>query len=68
VDYLLRIITLFVLSSLLFLVVANILKTNEPTISFFLSLIATHLILEKNTLIYEKVEEMFHNSNDEEVE
>ena len=40
--------TLVIVSTLLFLIVANVFKTDTPTIAYLLSMIVGHFILDKN--------------------
>ncbi|PKR76825.1 short-chain dehydrogenase [Halalkalibacillus sediminis] len=41
-------IVLIIVSTILFLTVSNIFRTDTPTVAFLLSMIVSHLILEKN--------------------
>ncbi|WLD94745.1 short-chain dehydrogenase [Alkalihalobacillus sp. AL-G] len=62
---LIRLGLLLVGSIFLFLAVGNILKTNDGSVSYFLSLISTHLILSKNEWIIDFIELLYENSNRE---
>ncbi|MBE4910068.1 short-chain dehydrogenase [Bacillus luteolus] len=52
-------ISLIILSTVLFWFVGSLLKTNDPTIAFFLSMIVSHFILEKNEWVVDAYKESF---------
>jgi hypothetical protein len=58
-------LVLIFLSIVLFLVVTSILKTSYPSIVFFLSIITSHLILEKNQWVFEKSSWIEDNSDED---
>ena len=54
ISMLMYLVILFALSSLLFFSLISIWETNEPVISYLLSVIVVHLLL--NTMEYKKTE------------
>ncbi|WP_047983463.1 hypothetical protein [Ornithinibacillus californiensis] len=58
-------LVLIFLSIVLFLVVTSILKTSHPSIVFFLSIITSHLILEKNQWVFGKSSWIDDNSDED---
>ncbi|GGM41282.1 hypothetical protein GCM10011351_29340 [Paraliobacillus quinghaiensis] len=57
-------ITLIFLSIFLFVVVAGTLKTNFPTISFFLAMLISHFIIDKNQWIVDFYENAYSGENE----
>ncbi|KGX87672.1 hypothetical protein N783_09650 [Pontibacillus marinus BH030004 = DSM 16465] len=46
---------LFIVSTILFLIVTNVFKTYTPTVAYLLSMIVSHLILEKNEWVIDPI-------------
>ncbi|MFD1018624.1 short-chain dehydrogenase [Thalassobacillus hwangdonensis] len=55
---------LFFLSIVLFYFAASVLKTETPLMNYFLAMIVTHLVLEKNPWLIDLVQEMFDVSSE----